>query len=112
MSEVEALEAQREELKKSVEYRDAVARLSKNRDFRKVIHEYYMVEECARYAQLSADPMLAANERADALSMAQAAGHLKRFLHVVSMMGNTAEDTIGRINEALEEIRAGEGAED
>lgn len=73
--------------------------------------EEFCVNECARYAQASADPALSANERADALAIAQSAGHLRRFLSVVIQMGNSAENTIADIEAALEEARAEEDSQ-
>lgn len=90
-------ERQLEAAKAAVERRDAAVRLYKNRDFKKLILDYFMVEECARYARQSADPALPPENRADALNLAQAAGHLKRFLHVVTTMGDQAAREIDAI---------------
>lgn len=108
MSEVtvEQLESQREAMKKAVEMRQAVQRLSKNSDFRKVITDQFMEKECARYAHLSADPSLPEKNQKDALALAQAAGHLKRYLSVLIQMGNAAENEIFSIDDALNDARA------
>ena len=103
-SERNQLEAQQEGNKKLIALRDAVVNLQKNRDFRKLILEQFLVEDCARYAQLSADPGLGINERADALAMAQAAGHLKRFLGVTKRMGDTADSENHSIQEELDDL--------
>lgn len=103
---IEQLELQLESSKEQVALRDAAQRLWANRDFKKVILEAFMVKECARYAQTSADPALDLQSRADALALAQASGHLKRFLSVVIQMGNSAESQIGPIEDALDEDRA------
>ena len=55
-SERNQLETQLEGNKKLIVLRDAIVNLQKNRDFRKLILEKFLVEDCARYAQLSADP--------------------------------------------------------
>ena len=110
-SEVNALEQQLSDAKLLVERRQMAMRLEKNRDFKKLILDEFCVEECARYARESANPALTAEQRADALALAQAAGHLKRFLSVVCQMGNVAEGQMVDINEAIEEARAEEGAE-
>ena len=106
MSEVVLLEKQLADTKTLVDRRTIAQRLAANADFRKLILEEFCVNECARYAQASADPALSANERADALAIAQSAGHLRRFLSVVIQMGNSAENTIADIEAALEEARA------
>jgi hypothetical protein len=108
MSEVtvQQLEAQRENMKQQIEMRAAVQRLIKNPDFRKVIEQEFMLKECARYAQSSADPALPEKSQKDALALAQAPGHLKRFLSVSIQMGNVAEDQLQSIDDALDEARA------
>jgi hypothetical protein len=45
-------------------------------------------------------------QRTDALNIAQAAGHLKRFLNVAIQMGDQAANSVEAINEALDEERA------
>ncbi len=111
MTNVVALENQLAGAKELIERRDIALRLHRNPDFRKLILEDFSTKECARYAQASADPALAENERADALAMAQAPGHLRRFLSVTMQMGNQAESQIEDLEEALVEARAEEDAE-
>jgi hypothetical protein len=110
MTEVEQMEAQKDQAKELVELRDLAIRLSNNREFKKLIRDHWMVVEAARYVQISADPSLKAEERADARAMAQATGHLKRWLSVTIRMGNIAEDEINGLDEALAEVRAAEAA--
>lgn len=102
---VEALEKQLEDQKGIIETQERALRLANNRDFKKLILEGFCVEECARYAQLSADPSLSAENRADALGMAQAAGHLRRWLQVINAMGNAAKNQVAELNEAIDEAR-------
>ena len=109
-SEVNALEEQRSNAKLLIERRDMAMRLEENRDFRKLIVDEFCIKECARYARESANPALTAEQRADAMALAQAAGHLMRFLHVVRQMGSTAEGQMPDLEEAIEEARAAEGA--
>lgn len=105
MSEVSNLEAQREQMKKDIENMELALKLHKNREFKKLIIDQFCTEECARYVQASADPSLSAEQRADALAMAQAAGHLKRFLSVKVQMGMQAENLMPSLDEALVEAR-------
>lgn len=108
MSEVtvQQLESQREGMKQAIEMRQAVQRLTQNADFRKVINEHFMEKECARYVHASADPALSERNQKDALSVAQAAGHLKRYLSVLIQMGNAAENELDSVDTALDEARA------
>lgn len=110
MSEVLALEKQLQNAKQLAARREMALKLSENREFKQLILKDFCVEECARYAQSSADPALTLEQRADALALAQAAGHLRRFLSVVVQMGNTANNEIPQIEVAIEELRQ-EGAE-
>lgn len=105
MSSVSRLEDQLKDTKALVERRDAILRLSKNADFRAVILDAFFVEECARYARESGDPALTAAQRQDALNIAQAAGHVKRFLNVQIQMGDAAEGSIVDLENAIEEAR-------
>lgn len=105
MSTVTQIEQHIEQLQELVERRDLALKLEKNREFRKLILEEFCVNECARYAQNSANPALKADERADSLAIAQAAGHLRRFLSIVVKMGNQAEAEIGSAKEELDEVR-------
>lgn len=109
MSEVFALEKQLEDGKHLVAKRELALKLYNNSDFKKLILEEFCTQECARYAQLSADPSLKENERADALAMAQAAGHLRRFLSVTIQLGNQAERIGPEIEQAIQEARQEEG---
>ena len=108
MSSVKALEQQLGDFKESIALRDQILKLTDNADFRKVILDTFMVQEAARYAHTSADPALNEIQRADALALAQAGGHLKRWLSIAIRMGNSAEDQLVDLNESIEEARAGE----
>lgn len=111
---IEDLEQQIEDNKKVVAKRDLALKLSKNPEFRQLILEEFCVQECARYAQISGDPSVDASGRADALNIAQAAGHLKRWLSILVRMGHQAEQNIFDSEQELEELRSmpeGEGVE-
>lgn len=108
MSQVEQLEQQLIEAKKLVERRQMAIRLSQNPDFKKLILDEFCLQEAARYVHASADPSLGPDERADALALAQASGHLKRFLSVTVQMGAHAERDIPNIDEAIDEARSEE----
>ena len=105
MSDVLALEKQLNNAKELVAKRELALKLSENPEFRKLILDEFCVQVCARYAQMSADPGLGPVERADALALAQAAGHLRRFLSVVVQMGNHAERQMADLEQAIIEAR-------
>ena len=101
MTELEALNKQKEENKLLMQYRDMAARLYENPDFKSLVLDYWCNTECARYAQVSGDPNIPEQNRKDALAMAQAAGHFKRFLNVVTLMGNRAEAEMEELEQAV-----------
>lgn len=113
MSEVtiDQLEQQLAAEKVSVEMRDMAIKLSGNREFKKLILDGFCGTEAARYVQESGDPALTAEQRQDALNIAQASGHLKRYLSVVVLMGNMSARNVADLNVTLNEARAEEGAE-
>lgn len=108
MSEVNQLQKQLEDSKKLIERRRQAIRLSENKDFKKLILDGFCVTDAASYVSASADPQLTAEQRADALNIAQAAGHLKRFLSVITQMGAVAERDVGQIEEAIVAAQAEE----
>lgn len=105
MTTVTDLEQQAKDHREVIERRDLALKLEKNREFKKLILDDFCTTECARFAQLSADPSIPAENRADALALAQAAGHLRRFLSLTVRMGNQAERELAEVNEALEQAR-------
>lgn len=108
MSEVKQIEQSIEDLKTQIALKDQVLKLERNRDFRSIILEGFCVKEAATYVQLSADPNLSKNEREDALALAQASGHIKRYLQVLKTMGYSAENQLPRYEQELIEARVEE----
>lgn len=109
MSEVYALEKQREDAKELLARRELALKLSRNPEFKQLILQEFCINECARYAQSSGDPALNAEQRADALALAQSAGHLRRWLSVIVTMGNNAERAMPELDDAIEQARQEEG---
>lgn len=102
---VEALERQLAGQKELIEHQKMLHRLLNNRDFKKLILDEFCTKECARYAQLSADPDLTEVQRADSIATAQAAGHLRRWIQVKILMGNGAESSLPALEAELEQAR-------
>lgn len=112
MTEIEQLEAQKVDNDVRAKRGEMAMRLANNRDFKKLILEDFCVEECSRCAQLSGEPSMSAEDRADALAIAQAAGHLRRWLHAVTTMGRVAGNQNAEIDEVLDELRAEDAADE
>lgn len=103
---IENHEKQIRDLRKEVADFADLEKLVANPLFRKVILQRFCVEECARYAQLSADPSLPSDAaRADALGIAQAAGHLRRWIQVMQRQAELARGTIHDLEQNLEILR-------
>lgn len=103
---IEELELHRKKLKDSVAYAEDVRKLMGNSLFRKVILEDFCIQSAARYVQESCDPLLTAEQRADALALAQAGGHLKRWLDITLRMADTSESSILDVDAELEKLRS------
>jgi hypothetical protein len=112
MSDIQDLEQGIKDAETLIERRQMALRLSENRDFRKLILEDFIVTEAARLVQLSGDPALNQQQRLDSLSMAQATGHLKRYLSMMVQMGYTAEKELPQMQAALDEARSVEMNDD
>lgn len=110
LTQVQALERQLNDAKQLVARRQMALRLYDNRDFRKLVMEGFCRDEAARYVQASGDPALSGEQRMDALNMAQASGHLLRFMSICVQMAAVAERDLPEIEGALAEARAEEGA--
>ncbi|QYW02278.1 hypothetical protein PP740_gp064 [Stenotrophomonas phage Philippe] len=108
---IEQMERSLENAKQAALDLQAFERLMANRDFRDIVLNKFMVTECARYAQQSGNVMLTEQQRADALCMAQAAGHLKSFLHVYSTQLATKAGSVEGLETDLEQMRQEESEE-
>lgn len=108
MSALNGLLEQRKQAEESIVRRERALRLANNPDFRQLILQEFCVEECARYAQTSGDPALTERQQADALAISQAAGHLRRWLQVVSQLGAQAETQMASLDDAITEERQNE----
>ena len=109
MSEAtDQLDQQLRSEKELVELMGCAQRLHANPDFRRLIEDEFLMKEPARLAMMSGDPIINREDREDAMRMAQAAGHLKRFLSATFQRGRAAETNIVSINSELDEVRAEE----
>lgn len=95
------LENHKEGLVHAIRLRDAAIRLERNPDYKLLITQGFCLEEAARYAQSSGDPALSAENRADAMAMAQASGHLKRFMHVTKLIGDKSEADLPELDTTI-----------
>lgn len=104
-SKVQAFENQLAGAKAQVALGEAINKLLSNKEFRRVIMDEFTVKEAARFAAASADPALGAREQADALAIAQAGGHLKRWITIQLQLAETSGAQLEELQEGLEEAR-------
>ena len=95
-----------------IKFGDAIQRLTANADYRRVIEQGFMTEDCARFVQLSVNTNFSEEQRLDALGSAQAAGHLKQYISAHTKMANTADAEKRQAQQAIEEMRTGDVEDD
>lgn len=103
---LQQIENQITQIENLVESRNRIQRLTQNSDFKELINKRYLVEEAAAFAASAGDPALTKDQREEALTMALAPGHLKRWLSVQITMANTAEDQLPQLKHARDVLRA------
>ena len=108
-ADVVELELNIKEAKDIVALGDALERLEKNRDFKKVIKEAYLHEEAIRLVHLKADANMQ-NERIqqNVLRDIDSIGAFAQFLQEVFRRADMARDAVIACEETLDDIR-GEG---
>lgn len=95
--------------KNQVALRDALRRLSKNRDFKKLVLEQYFEKEPVRLCMLRADHNFQdPKDQADLLKELDAIGCLQQFFRSVLILGDRAEGALAEYEEELAEMRAEE----
>lgn len=107
-SQVEALENQISDNKGLIKKHEMLQRLLKNRDFKELILKEFMVEEAALYVQNSANPALSKEAREDSLLLAQASGHLKRWMVVLQQRAMVAMRELDSLEQEVIYARAEE----
>lgn len=103
-SEVENTREEIERLEKLIELADGIERLSENKDFKKVILDEFLVTHCAQNVQNSVNMRLSAEQRADCLAMAQAAGFFKQFMMTTLAMADHARKELGEHKDMLQQL--------
>lgn len=107
----EQIDRQMSNCRQVVERREQALRLLKNADFKALIMQFYMVEEAARLSQMSGHLGLTPADAKGFMDMAQATGHLKRFLDVTIRQGEQALADLTQYRENYDELIRGEDGE-
>jgi len=107
MQEVQQLEVSLEHAKGMVALKDAVLKLSSNREFKKVILDGYFKEEASRLALLSADHS-SKDHRPEIITAIQGISCLHNYLQTIVRMGEIAAREVADFEEELSDLRAEE----
>ena len=86
-----------DDLKSVIAKKDLLDRLTDNRDFNELIVNGFMVTDAASFVRESADPTISKEAREDALAVAQAAGHLKRYFTAIDNKALVARNELNNI---------------
>lgn len=106
-NEVQELELSIKEAKKMVELGNSLERLTKNRDFKKVINEAYLEKEAVRLVHLKGDAnMQGEREQKNIDRDISAISSFRQFLDFIFIQADHARDAIADCEEALDEARA------
>ena len=97
------LESQQAQGEHWIRMAEHVDRLRQNPDFQKLILEEFGVHEAARYIAFSGDMKQPTDARADALAMAQAPGHLMRFLVITKQKAHMAMAQREELRQAIDQ---------
>lgn len=110
MSQIQEVELSIEQAKGLIARKDQALKLTDNKDFKALVLQGYFVDEAARLALLSSDPMLDAEQRADVMQGILALGYFKRYMSGIIQFGRMAEGDLKAHTETLSELHS-EGAE-
>jgi hypothetical protein len=107
-SPAEQVDRQMSNCRQIVERREQALRLLKNKDFKDLIMRFYLVDEASRLAQMSGHLGLSAADAKGFMDMAQATGHLKRFIDVTIRQGEQALADLAQYTVNYDELIKGE----
>lgn len=104
---LQQLEVSIEEAKAHIETRAALARLSSNPDFEKIVLEGYLKDEAVRLVQLRADPNFSSDEdQASLLKAIDAIGQFRLYCNTINQVGQMAQNALEADEATREEILA------
>ena len=105
--DLETVEVSMEQAKEAVERFKAMQRLTKNRDFKKIVLEGYFEKEPVRLCILKSDHAMQ-NEESQAAIIKQidAIGSVRQYFHMIMQMGRMAEKELESLEEAHAEMLA------
>jgi len=102
-SQIEEVELSITEARKMVHKRDQLFKLMKNRDFKVIVEDGYLIDEAARLVSISADSNLK-DVRDDIFTAIQGISTFRQYMHTIITMGNMAENEIRDNEELLDDL--------
>jgi hypothetical protein len=109
---IQEIEESIQESKGVVEFAEALERLQKNRDFKKVILDGYFTQEAIRLVHLKADPAFQTPDRQQSIiTQIDAIGALHQYFQTMKYLSAQAQKAIEAANEVRDELLAEEGIE-
>ena len=106
-SQIEQVELSIDSAKDAIAGMDAMLRLTKNKDYIRVIDEGYLREEAIRLCHLRADYNFRSDEDQDSLMKAiDAIGQFRQYAASIIQMGRAAENALKADEQTHEELLA------
>lgn len=108
--ELEMIEMSIEQAKEIVARSEALKRLCKNKDFKKLFLDYYLGTEVARTVKLMADPSSQSPAHQESLHKRLiSVGQVDQFMRATLTMGDMAQEGIAEDEQTREQLLAEEG---
>jgi hypothetical protein len=104
MQDIETIELSLAHAKAMVSSKEAVLKLTSNREFKKVVLDGYFKEEASRLVLLSADPSVE-KHRGEIMLSIQGISSFNNYLQRIVRMGEIAEQEVRDFEESLDEAR-------
>jgi hypothetical protein len=106
---IETIEISIKQGKETVDKMNSLLKLTKNKDFKKVIDDGYFVEEASRLVLLKADPSLQSVEDQRQIDNSiLAIGYFRQYLATIFQLGRMAEKSLKEDEEVREELMSEE----
>ena len=103
--QIQYVELSAEEARKVINFAEAIERLDRNPDFRKVIHDGYFTDEARRLTFLTADTALDDKSANAVWAGIRAIAEFRAFLMARKSAGEVARKDLADQLETLEELR-------
>ena len=103
--QIHHVELSLDQAKRIAEFGEAIKRLERNPDFKKVIFDGYFTDEARRLVFLTADTTLTDAQNNNTLYAIRAIGELRGFLMAKKTEADIAAKEINDHSETLEELR-------